>query len=107
MNSWFILFLAALCEVGWAVGLKLTSNFTKLLPSIMTIGAMCMSVVLLNVSLKTIPLSIAYAVWTGIGVVGTVIFGVLYFGESLHWIKAVSLIMIGLGIIGCKISTYS
>lgn len=104
MNSWVILFLAALCEVGWAVGLKLTSNFTKLLPSIMTVGAMCLSVLLLNLSLKTIPLSIAYAVWTGIGVVGTVMFGFLYFGEPLNLVKAISLIMICLGIIGCKIS---
>ena len=104
MNSWLILCLAALCEVGWAVGLKFTSNFTKLLPSIMTVGAMCLSVLFLNISLKNIPLSIAYAVWTGIGVVGTVIFGALYFGEPLNWIKVISLTMICLGIVGCKIS---
>ena len=104
MNSWIALVLAGLCEIIWAVGLKYTVNFSKLLPSIMTIVAMVASLALLNVSLKTIPLSISYAVWTGIGVIGTVLFGVMYFGETLNWIKAFSLMMIFLGIIGCKLS---
>jgi quaternary ammonium compound-resistance protein SugE len=104
MNGWIALVLAGFCEIIWAVGLKYTVNFSKLLPSIMTIVAMVASLVLLNISLKTIPLSLSYAVWTGIGVMGTVLFGVMYFGETLNWLKVLSLGMIFLGIMGCKFS---
>lgn len=104
MNNWICLFVAGICEIVWAVGLKYTANFSKLAPSVVVIGAMCLSVIFLNASLKTIPLSISYTVWTGIGVLGTVIFGVLWFGEALNWIKVVSLGMILVGIIGCKLS---
>ena len=104
MNGWICLVLAGLCEIIWAVGLKYTANFSKLVPSVVVIGAMCLSVIFLNASLKTIPLSIAYAVWTGIGVLGTVIFGIWWLGEALSLIKMVSLVLIFLGIIGCKVS---
>lgn len=104
MNAWLSLFLAGLCEIAWAIGLKYTVHFTKLLPSIMTIIAMVLSIVLLNESLKTLPLGTSYAVWTGIGVVGTVVFGVLFFGEVMSVFKGVSLLLILFGIIGCKIS---
>ncbi|MGB8883045.1 MAG: quaternary ammonium compound efflux SMR transporter SugE, partial [Azonexus sp.] len=80
--AWLILFIAGLCEVGWAVGLKYTEGFSRLGPSLATVAAMIVSVVLLGWSLKVLPLGTAYAVWTGIGAVGTAILGMILFGES-------------------------
>ena len=79
--SWILLLLAGLCEVGWAVGLKYSEGFTRLWPSVGTAAAMILSVVLLGIALRHLPLGSAYAVWTGIGTVGTVLFGILVFGE--------------------------
>ncbi|HLV18724.1 MAG TPA: quaternary ammonium compound efflux SMR transporter SugE, partial [Pseudomonas sp.] len=81
--SWLILFFAGLFEIAWAVGLKYSDGFTRLLPSVLTLAAMVISVVLLGWAMKGLPLGTAYAVWTGIGAVGTVIAGIFLFGESI------------------------
>ena len=78
--SWLILFFAGLFEIGWAVGLKYTEGFTRLLPTSLTVAAMAISVGLLGLAMKSLPLGTAYAIWTGIGAVGTVIAGIILFG---------------------------
>ncbi len=103
--AWLILFIAGLCEVGWAVGLKYTEGFSRLGPSAATIVAMVASVVLLGWSLKVLPLGTAYAVWTGIGAVGTAIFGIMLFGESKEVARLVSIGLIVAGIVGLKLMT--
>lgn len=102
--SWGILFLAGIFEIFWAVGLKYSEGFTKLLPSFVTIITMIISFYLLSISLKTLPLGTAYAVWVGIGTVGTVIAGIILFGESMDLLRIISIIFILLGIIGLKIT---
>jgi quaternary ammonium compound-resistance protein SugE len=82
--SWSILFVAGLFEVVWAIGLKYTDGFTRLWPSIGTAVAMLISVVLLGLAMRTLPVGTAYAVWTGIGAVGTVILGIVLFGDPAH-----------------------
>ena len=79
--AWIILFLAGILEIGWAIGLKYTDGFTKLMPTVLTAGSMVASVVLLGIAVRTLPLGTAYAVWTGIGTVGTVILGIVLFAE--------------------------
>ncbi|MBS1209219.1 MAG: small multidrug resistance protein [Proteobacteria bacterium] len=101
---WFILIIAGLMEVGWAVGLKYTDGFSRLWPSVGTIAAMIASVVLLGVALRTLPLGTAYAVWTGIGAIGTALFGILVLGESATTLRLVSLALIFAGIVGLKLS---
>ncbi len=81
--SWIILFFAGLSEVGWAVGLKYTDGFSKPLPTALTIAAMAVSLGLLGLAMKELPLGTAYAIWTGVGAVGTVIAGIILFGESM------------------------
>lgn len=103
--AWLILFIAGLCEVGWAVGLKYTEGFSRLGPSAATIVAMVASVVLLGWSLRVLPLGTAYAVWTGIGAVGTAIFGIMLFGESKEVARLVSIGLIVAGIVGLKLMT--
>jgi quaternary ammonium compound-resistance protein SugE len=108
MNSavaWVVLFLAGLCEIGWAVGLKYTEGFTRLWPSVWTLVAMAASVALLGWSLKALPLGTAYAVWTGIGAVGTAICGMLLFGESREVMRFVCIGLIVAGIVGLKLVT--
>jgi len=100
---WFYLILAGLLEIGWAIGLKYTNGFTKLWPSLGTAAAMAVSFFLLSLSLKTIPIGTAYAVWTGIGAAGTAILGVLLFGESREVARIVSLVMIVAGTVGLKL----
>ena len=103
--AWFILLLAGLCEVGWAVGLKYTVGFSRLWPSVGTLIAMVVSVALLGWSLKTLPLGTAYAVWTGIGAVGTALLGMALFGESREVARLVCVGLIVAGIVGLKLVT--
>jgi quaternary ammonium compound-resistance protein SugE len=102
---WIYLLIAGVCEIGWAVGLKYTEGFSRLWPSVGTAAAMVVSVVLLGVAMKSIPLGTAYAVWTGIGAVGTVILGMLFFGDAASAARLVCLALIVCGIIGLKIVT--
>ena len=102
--SWIILFLAGLFEIAWAVGLKYTEGFTRLVPSGLTIAAMAISVGLLGLAMKSLPLGTAYAIWTGIGAVGTVIAGIILFGESASLFRLGSVLLIFAGIIGLKLS---
>ncbi|EFQ64422.1 MULTISPECIES: quaternary ammonium compound efflux SMR transporter SugE [Pseudomonas] len=103
--SWIILFFAGLFEVGWAVGLKYTDGFSKPLPTVLTIVAMAVSLGLLGLAVKELPLGTAYAVWTGVGAVGTVIAGIILFGESMALFRLASVALIICGLIGLKIST--
>ena len=101
--AWIYLFIAGLFEIGWAIGLKYTDGFTKLVPSIMTIIGMVLSFYFLSVSLKSIPIGTAYGVWTGIGAVGTAILGIILFGESKELVRIFFIMLIVIGIIGLKI----
>ncbi|WP_165672775.1 quaternary ammonium compound efflux SMR transporter SugE [Metapseudomonas otitidis] len=103
--SWIILFFAGLFEVGWAVGLKYTEGFTRPLPTALTMLAMAISLGLLGLAMKHLPLGTAYAIWTGIGAVGTVIAGVILFGESVALMRLGSVALIIFGLIGLKMST--
>lgn len=104
--QWFILFLAGLLEVVWAVGLKYTEGFTRLTPSIITGAAMIASVVLLGLAMRTLPLGTAYAIWVGIGAAGTVIAGIFLFNEPTSLLRLGSVALIGLGVIGLKLATH-
>ncbi|WNP34295.1 quaternary ammonium compound efflux SMR transporter SugE [Enterobacter kobei] len=104
--SWFVLFLAGLLEVVWAIGLKYTHGFTRLTPSIVTVSAMIISIVMLSWAMKTLPVGTAYAVWTGIGAVGASVTGMLLLGESTSPARIISLVLIVAGIIGLKLSTH-
>ncbi|MGE0799579.1 MAG: quaternary ammonium compound efflux SMR transporter SugE [Lautropia sp.] len=101
--SWFILLVAGLFEVGWAIGLKYTEGFSRLWPSVGTVAAMIVSIVLLGIAMKALPVGTAYAVWTGIGAVGTAILGIALFGESASPGRLISLGLIVAGIIGLKL----
>lgn len=92
--NWFALIVAGIFEIMWAVGIKYTQGFTKLIPSIFTIIAMIISVFLLSYALKTIPIGTGYAVWTGIGACGTLLFGMFFLGESKDLIRIVSILVI-------------
>lgn len=100
--AWLILFLAGLCEVAWAVGLKYTDGYTKLWPTVFTLAFMALSVWLLGLALKTLPLGTAYAVWTGIGAIGVAIMGVILFRESLDPVRIGSIALILVGVAGLK-----
>jgi len=102
-QAWIYLLLAGVLEVVWASGLKYSENFSKLIPSCITIIAAMLSVYFLNLSLKTLPLGTAYAIWTGIGTIGTVIFGIIVFGEPISILKTICFILIITGMIGLKI----
>ena len=104
--DWVCLFVAALFEIGWAVGLKSTQGFTKLWPSVLTISAMVISMTLLAIAVRTIPIGTGYAVWTGIGAVGTAILGILLFAEPATAWRLLFLVMIVCGIAGLKITTH-
>jgi quaternary ammonium compound-resistance protein SugE len=103
--AWSVLLVAGLCEVGWAIGLKYTEGFTRLVPSAWTLAAMGASVVLLAWSLKTLPVGTAYAVWTGIGAVGTALLGMALFNESREVARLVCIGFIVAGILGLKLVT--
>lgn len=101
--AWWILFVAGLCEVAWAIGLKYTYGFTRLWPSLWTLAFMVISVVLLGQALKALPVGTAYAVWTGIGAAGTAILGIWLFGEPADALRLLSLALIIAGILGLKL----
>ena len=101
--GWLYLVIAGLLECGWAIGIKYTEGFTKIIPSILTVSAMTLSFWLLSIAMKTIPVGTAYAVWTGIGAVGVAILGMILFGESKEIMRIVSLLFIVIGIVGLKI----
>lgn len=105
--SWLLLILAGLLEIGWAIGLKYTEGFTRLWPSIGTATAMIVSIVLLGVAMKTLPVGTAYAVWVGVGAVGTVILGIFLFGEPANPLRVISVGLIIVGIVGLKLATPS
>lgn len=91
-------------EVGWAVGLKTTEGFTRFWPSVLTIAAMVISMFLLSLAVRTIPIGTGYAIWTGVGAVGAVLFGVAFFGESATPARMLFLLMIVIGILGLKLT---
>ncbi|CAN7444971.1 quaternary ammonium compound efflux SMR transporter SugE [Duganella sp. LjRoot269] len=103
--TWIILILAGLLEVAWAVGLKYTDGFSKLVPTVLTLSAMAGSVGLLGLALRALPLGTAYAIWTGIGTVGTVIYGIAVLNEPASVLRLACIAMIIGGIIGLKVST--
>lgn len=102
--SWIILLLAGLFEVGWAIGLKYTEGFTRPLPTLLTVSAMLVSLGLLGLAMKELPLGTAYAIWTGVGAIGTVIAGIILFGESIALMRLASVALIVTGLIGLKMS---
>jgi quaternary ammonium compound-resistance protein SugE len=103
--AWLYLFVAGLFEIGWAIGLKYTEGFTRLVPSVLTVTAMTLSIVLLGLALRTLPVGTAYAVWTGIGAVGTAAFGIYLFGEPATAARLASIGLIVAGIVGLKLVT--
>jgi quaternary ammonium compound-resistance protein SugE len=101
--AWLLLLVAGVFEVAWAIGLKYTEGFSRLWPSVLTIAAMGVSVVLLALALKSIPVGTGYAVWTGIGAVGTAVLGIVLFGESASAARIGCIGLIVAGIVGLKI----
>ena len=104
--AWTMLFVAGLLEIGWAIGLKYTDGFTRLMPSVFTIVSMIASVLLLGLSLKTLPVGTAYAVWTGIGTVGTAILGIWLLGDPATTLRIICIGLIVAGIVGLKVVAY-
>jgi quaternary ammonium compound-resistance protein SugE len=102
---WFVLVLAGLFEIGWAIGLKYTDGFTKLWPTVGTIASMAVSLGLLGVAMKSLPVGTAYAVWVGVGAVGTAILGIVLLGEPANAGRMVSLGLIVAGFIGLKLAS--
>jgi quaternary ammonium compound-resistance protein SugE len=102
--SWLVLLLAGLFEVAWAIGLKYTDGFTRPLPTLLTLSAIIVSLALLSLAMKGLPLGTAYAVWTGIGAIGTLIAGIILFGEPITLLRMISAALIICGLIGLKIS---
>lgn len=105
MNAWIMLGLAGLLEIAWAVGLKYADGFTKPIPSALTIGAMIVSMYLLALAARTLPIGTAYAVWTGIGAVGAAILGMMLFGESANAMRLGCIALIVAGIAGLKLTS--
>ena len=103
--AWFCLFVAGLFEMAWAIGLKYTEGFSRLVPSLLTVAAMILSLTLLGLALKTLPVGTAYAVWTGIGTVGTAFLGIWLLGEPATAIRLGCISLIVAGIIGLKLVT--
>jgi quaternary ammonium compound-resistance protein SugE len=103
--NWTLLFIAGLLEVGWAIGLKYTEGFTRFWPSVCTLIAMAFSVGLLGIAMRNLPVGTAYAVWVGVGAVGTVALGIVLFGESASMGRMLSVGLIVAGIIGLKLTS--
>ncbi len=103
--AWVILFFAGLMEICWAIGLKYTEGFTRLIPSVLTLAAMTISVILLAIALKTLPVGTGSAAWTGIGAVGTAILGIVLFGDPATAGRLACIGLIVAGIVGLKLAT--
>ncbi|GAB3079657.1 quaternary ammonium compound efflux SMR transporter SugE [Bordetella muralis] len=103
--AWIILVLAGLFEVVWAVGLKYTEGFTRLVPSAVTLVGMLISFWLLSLAMKTLPLGTAYAIWVGIGAIGAFVAGLVLFHEALSPMRVISVLLIAAGLIGLKLSS--
>ena len=101
--AWAYLAVAGLFEIGWAIGLKYSDGFSKPVPSLFTVLAMVLSVWLLSIAMRTIPVGTAYAVWTGIGAIGVAVLGMVLFGESREFLRLICLFLIIAGIIGLKL----
>ena len=102
---WIILVLAGLFEVGWAIGLKYTDGFTRLWPTVGTVAAMAISLGLLGIAMKSLPVGTAYAIWVGVGAVGTVILGIVLFQEPVNALRLVSVGLIVAGLVGLKLAS--
>lgn len=103
--AWVLLLFAGLFEIGWAVGLKYTEGFSRPLPTVLTAGSMIVSLVLLGLALRSIPLGTGYAIWTGIGTVGTVMFGILFLAEPVTALRLACVGLILTGIVGLKLAS--
>ncbi len=103
--SWIILVIAGLFEIGWAIGLKYTEGFTKLWPTVGTVGAMLISITLLGFAMKELPVGTAYAIWTGIGAVGTVILGIFLFNDPATFARLGCVALILCGLVGLKLTS--
>lgn len=103
--AWIVLIVAGLFEVGWAIGLKYTEGFTRLWPTAVTLVAMIVSLWLLGVAMKSLPVGTAYSVWVGVGAVGTVVMGIVLFGEPANAARLISVALIIAGIAGLKLAT--
>ena len=101
--AWLYLLIAGLFEIAWAIGLKYTEGFTRLVPSLWTVASMAISLLFLGVALKSLPVGTAYAVWTGIGAVGVAILGIVLFSEPANALRLGSIAMIVGGIVGLKL----
>ncbi|APO74915.1 quaternary ammonium compound-resistance protein SugE [Rhizobium etli 8C-3] len=102
--AWFLLILAGLFECGWAIGLKYTDGFTRPMPTVLTVISMVISIVLLGLAVKTLPIGTAYAVWTGIGTVGTVLLGIWLLGDPVTAARLGCIALIIAGIVGLKLA---
>ncbi|KZC37501.1 molecular chaperone [Rhodanobacter sp. FW510-R12] len=102
--AWIYLLLAGLFEVVWAIGLKYTEGFTRLWPTVGTLAAMAVSIVLLAMAVKTLPIGTAYAIWTGIGAVGAVVLGIMLFGDPTTLPRLLCVALIVVGIVGLKLT---
>lgn len=103
--AWIYLAIAGLLEIGWALGLKQTEGFTKFWPSVLTAGAIVTSLIFLGLAVKTLPIGTSYAIWSGIGIVGTTIFGIIWLNEPLSAVRLLCIGFIVAGIAGLKMST--
>ncbi|HKR35497.1 MAG TPA: quaternary ammonium compound efflux SMR transporter SugE [Steroidobacteraceae bacterium] len=103
--AWLLLIIAGLCEIVWAIGLKYAEGFTRFWPSVITVVAMLVSIVLLGFAMKSLPVGTSYAVWVGVGAVGTAILGIVLLGESASPGRLASLALIVAGIVGLKLAT--
>ncbi len=103
--AWFFLFVAGLLEVGWAIGLKYTEGFTRLVPSVLTGAAIVLSMVLLGLATRTIPIGTAYAVWVGIGAVGASVLGIFLFGEPASFLRLAFLALLLVSVVGLKVAS--
>lgn len=102
--QWLLLVAAGLLEIGWALGLKSTQGFTRLWPTVGTVAAMAASLALLGLAMRTLPVGTAYAIWTGIGAVGTVVLGMVLLHEPVSWLRLGCVGLIVVGMVGLKLS---